>query len=63
MSLQLVIVRFYFRSISPLYVFDLYLIEHYIFSYEQYKFLYSYLSLIHEYMSILRHTLWEVFFI
>jgi hypothetical protein len=49
------------RSIAPPYVFDLYLIEHYILSYEQYKILHSYLSLIHEYMSILRHTLWEVF--
>jgi hypothetical protein len=33
-------------------VFDLYLIEHYILSYEQQKIWYSYLSLIHEYMSI-----------
>jgi hypothetical protein len=41
---------------------ELYLIEHYILSYEQHKIWYSYLSLIHEYMSILRHTLLEVFF-
>jgi hypothetical protein len=39
-------------SIAPPYVFDLYLIEHYILSYEQQKIWYSYLSLIHEYMSI-----------
>jgi hypothetical protein len=50
-------------SITPPYVFDLYLIEHYILSYEQQKIWYSYLSLIHEYMSIWLHTLWEVFFI
>jgi hypothetical protein len=36
-------------SIAPPYVFDLYLIEHYILSYEQQKIWYSYLS---EYMSI-----------
>jgi hypothetical protein len=39
-------------SIAPLYVFDLYLIEHYILNYEQQKIWYSYLSLIHENMSI-----------
>jgi hypothetical protein len=39
-------------SIAPLYVFDLYLIEHYILSYEQLKIWFSYLSPIHEYMSI-----------
>jgi hypothetical protein len=39
-------------SIAPPYVFDLYLIEHYILSYEQHRIRYSYLSLIHEYMSI-----------
>jgi hypothetical protein len=42
-------------------VFDLYLIEHFILSYEQHKNWYSYLSLIHEYiyiyMSTRRHTL------
>jgi hypothetical protein len=38
--------------ITPTYVFDLYLIEHYILSYEQHKIQYSYLSLIHEYKSI-----------
>jgi hypothetical protein len=32
-------VRIFFRSISPPYVFDLYLIEHCILSYEQYKIL------------------------
>jgi hypothetical protein len=39
-------------SISSSYVFDLYLIEHFILSHEQHKILNSYLSLIHEYMSM-----------
>jgi hypothetical protein len=44
-------------------VFDLYLIEHYILSYEQQKIWYYYLSLIHEYMSIWLHIMGSIFYI
>jgi hypothetical protein len=42
-------------------MFDLYLIEHFILSYEQHKNWYSYLSFIHEYMTT--HIMRSIFYI
>jgi hypothetical protein len=46
-------------SIAPLYVFNLYLIEH--LSHEQHKIWYSYLSLIHEYEYMMTHIMRHIF--
>jgi hypothetical protein len=42
---------------------ELYLIEHYILSYEQHKIWYSYMSLVHEYTSILHIHYGKYFYI